>query len=418
MLLMLALGCGLVASIGITQVMAKRNVPAEAPAANTTTIFVALDDIPTGDPITPQVIKLEQWPKDKVPAGAIAKLEDVENRRPKSKIYKGAPILENWLLPKGSNQGATAQIPKGYRVVAIRVDDVSASSNMIRPGDRVDIIVYVQKSAGRGFEATKTQTILEDIKVFSVNDIYDLDPSGHENKVAARTISLLVTPAQAEKVTLATEMGKIRLVMRSFEDDTPVNSTGAVPEDLFGSTEASDRKKDDPVKPAKAAPNSNSSQDAFLALLNSKQPDPPAATAATPSTATPAVDGPQEPNNWTMRVIAATQVNDVVMQLNERSGAAPGTPGGERWTTNSAPADPSAKSGSTSGKTSKGSQASADQPQNTQPEPTPNAAQDKPAEPTGQSQNAKLEGDKRSPESQPETSKPNQDGPAVEQGDD
>jgi hypothetical protein len=204
--------------------------------------------------------------------------------------------------------------------------------------------------------------------------------------------------------------------MRSFEDDTPVNSTGAVPEDLFGNTEASDRKKDDPVKPAKSAPASNNnSQDAFLALLNSKQPDPP--VAAPPSTTTPAVDGPQEPNNWTMRVIAATQVNDVVMQLNERSGAAPGTPGGERWTTNSVPADPNAKSSSASGKASKGSQPSADQPQTTQPEPTTKAAQDKPAEPTGQSQDAKHEGDKSAPESQPETSKPNQDGPIVEQGD-
>lgn len=66
-LLMLALGCGLVASIGITQVMAKRTTANQTPAVDMTTIFVALDDIPTGDPVTPQLIKLEQWPKDKIP---------------------------------------------------------------------------------------------------------------------------------------------------------------------------------------------------------------------------------------------------------------------------------------------------------------------------------------------------------------
>lgn len=319
LLLTLALGCGLIASIGITQVMAKRAATVPAATTNMATIFVALEDIPTGDPITAQVIKLEQWPKDKVPPGALTRLEDVENRRPKTKIYKGAPILENQLLPKGANQGATAQIPKGYRVVAVKVDDVSGSASLIRPGDRVDVLAHFQRNVGKGIDVTKTQTILEDIKVFAVNDVYDLDAAGNEKKLSAKTISLLVTPAQGEKLTLAAEMGKIRLVMRSFEDDGQGGGRGAVPEDLFGSSEASDRKKDDPAPPSRplaaAAP-----ADDFLSFLRSKRPE-----------ASAAPEGPREPSNWTMRVIAANQVNDVVMQMDnsQASGASAGFP---RWT--------------------------------------------------------------------------------------
>jgi len=339
-LLMLALGCGLVASIGITQVMAKRTTAVQVPTADMTPIFVALDDIPTGDPVTPQLIKLEQWPKDKVPPGSLTKLEDVENRRPKTKIYKGAPLLENQLLPKGANQGATVQIPKGYRVVAVKVDDVSGSSNMIRPGDRVDILLHVQRDPGRGIDTTKAQTILEDIKVFAVNDVFDLDAAGHEKKIAARTISLLVTPSQAEKVTLATEMGKLRMVMRSFEDDAQVNSAGAVPEDLFSNTEAGDRVKDDPITPSKPLVNSDKTED-FLKFLKAKQAEP---VVEKPALQPSVLDeGPKEPNNWTMRVIAAAQVNDVVLQMSSQTAPNASAQGNERWkATTSTPVEPRA----------------------------------------------------------------------------
>lgn len=356
---MLALGCGLVASIGITQVMAKRESPGQATAVNTTTIFVALEDVPTGEPITPQLIKLEHWPKDKVPPGALTKLEDVENRRPKTKIYKGAPLLENQLLPKGSNQGATSQIPKGYRVVAIKVDDVSASSNMIRPGDRVDILVHVQRNPGKGIDATKTQTILEDIKVFAVNDVYDMDAGGNEKKMAAKTISLLVTPSQAEKVTLATEMGKIRMVMRSYEDDAQVNSVGAVPEDLFGDSEGSDRSQDDPVTPSQPPVKPDKAND-FVDFLKSRQTELPTV-----------VEGPQEPNNWTMRVIAANQVNDVVMQVSEQSTSPASARGSERWKTSTGKADATPTVAPPQEKPT----------QDQQPEPSPPTQDEPPTEP-------------------------------------
>ena len=63
-----------------------------------------------GDPISPQLLQLEEWPKDKVPPGALAKMEDVENRRPKSMIFKGSPILDDQLWPKGNSAGGPSLI--------------------------------------------------------------------------------------------------------------------------------------------------------------------------------------------------------------------------------------------------------------------------------------------------------------------
>jgi len=172
LLLMLALGCGLVASIGITQVMAKRSSGSPAATGETQSIFVALTEIPRGDLITAEMLKLEEWPSDKVPPGALTKIEDVEGRRPKSKVYAGSVLLDDQLLAKGlSNSGAPSQIPVGYRVVSVRVDDESGISNLIRPSDRVDVLLYMRRSPGAVAE-TSTRTILQDIQVFAVNDVF------------------------------------------------------------------------------------------------------------------------------------------------------------------------------------------------------------------------------------------------------
>ncbi len=98
-LLILALGCGLVASLGITQVLAKRGD--QAAPVDTAPVFVAKADIPQGTLAAGDLIKLEQWPKDKVPPGALCKPEEIDNRRAKLMIYAGQPILEPMLLHTG-----------------------------------------------------------------------------------------------------------------------------------------------------------------------------------------------------------------------------------------------------------------------------------------------------------------------------
>ena len=104
-LLLLALGCGLVASIGITEVMAKRNADSSAGTGETQPIFVAMTDIGLGDQLTSQVLKLEQWPKDKVPQGSISRIEDVEGRRTPARSF--TPANRSW------RTGCSAKGPAG-----------------------------------------------------------------------------------------------------------------------------------------------------------------------------------------------------------------------------------------------------------------------------------------------------------------
>jgi pilus assembly protein CpaB len=305
-LLLLALGCGLVASIGAMQVISRRNAESTVATGDTQPIYVALTDVGLGDLLTAQVLKLEDWPKGKIPAGAIARIEDVEGRRARTKLYAGEPILEHRLLGKGaSEQGATALIPKGYRVVPVKVDLVSGGSSLIVPGDRVDVMVHLVKDPGRDIQETVTRTILQDIKVFAVDNIVDLEKEKDPSKsISAKTICLLVTPEQAGKVMLASQLGTVNLVMRSPEDDQQGPNVQVRPSELFGAVVKSERRKETLLAPSD--PSLNEKANGVLDFLNSMRGAKTPPVAAVPATAAPA-----SPQTWTMRVLKPGSVDQV-----------------------------------------------------------------------------------------------------------
>jgi len=311
LLLVLALGCGLVASIGITQVMAKRGSDPPATEAETQQIFVALADIPTNDLITTEMLKLEEWPRDKVPEGALTKIEEVEGRRPRTKIWQGEVILERKLLTHGL-ASASGDVPVGYRVVSVKVTSEEAISNLVLPGDRVDVLLYLKQCPGTVCE-TGVRTLFQDIKVFAVNELYNLEGTEGQNSINAKTVSLLVTPKQAEKFTLATEMGQIRLTLRSHEDKDPVNLDGTFAKELTEG-EVGDRESEEMVQERPNTPSSDEELDGFLTMLDSQ-----GAPAAAP---------PAEPDSWTMQVIRASEVSDVVLEEVSDSSTAGGPAGG------------------------------------------------------------------------------------------
>jgi pilus assembly protein CpaB len=325
-LLLLALGCGLVASIGITQMLSSRNADSSAATGDTQPVYVAVNDVALGDLLTAQMLKLEQWPKGKVPAGAIARLEDAEGRRARTKLFAGEPILDHRLLGKGtSEQGATALIPKGYRVVPVKVDLVSGGSSLILPGDRVDVLVHLVKDMSRDIQETVTRTILQDIKVFAVDSVVDLEKEKEPGKtIAAKTISLLVTPEQAVKVMLASQLGTVNLVMRSPEDDQQGVAVQARPAELFGPTARSERGKENLLDDSDS--NLTDKANGLLGFLNSMKgkKTPPATVAPA------AAEASRE--TWSMRLLKAGTVDQVDFEAEPATAGSQALGGGWKIT--------------------------------------------------------------------------------------
>ena len=303
--LALALGCGLVAAVGVQQVLATRDRATPAPVVEMKAIVVAAEDIPMGDPVKITQIKLEGWPKSKIPEGALFKVEDVEGRRTKTKIYKGSPILDAQLLEKGAvDAGAAPWIPKGYRVVSVKVDPVSGSASMLRPSDRVDVVVHFPAMPSKGIPKDYTRTILQNVRVFAVDDKYALTGDEKNQKsIQAKTVSLLVTPEQAEILTAATELGQIRLVMRGLGDNDPVETKGVDPMELLGlPTQGGDPEKE--IVPGSEPPGK---EDAFAQFLSNQ---------TNSARATPVSTRGSGGQTWAMRLLLGSQVNDVVLEAD------------------------------------------------------------------------------------------------------
>lgn len=237
-LLALALGCGLVASIGISQVLDNKGKSAQV---ETLPIYVALQNINLGDEVDDTMVSLEEWPKDKVPVGAIAKWEDVEERRPRATIFKGEPLLDSKLLAKGQINDPIKAIPEGMRLKTISVDARRSAAGLLGPGNRVDLQIYVRRNEREGFTQPFSKIFLQNIRVFAVDATVERSADGEEARTVAKTVSLIVTPEQANRINLAENLGDVSLIPRGQDDEKIVEEFELNPEELLSLGTANNR---------------------------------------------------------------------------------------------------------------------------------------------------------------------------------
>lgn len=216
-LLALALGCGLVASIGISQVLDSNSK--NRAAVESVPIYVALQNINLGDPVDDLMVSLQEWPKDRVPVGAITKWEDIANRRPRTTIFQGEPLLDGKFLEKGQIQDPISSIPEGMRLKTVSVDARKSAAGLLSPGDRVDVQLFVQRNERENIPRPFTKIILQNLRVFAVDQAVQRSSDGTEARTVAKTVSLVVTPEQANKMLTAENMGEISLIPRHPDDD-------------------------------------------------------------------------------------------------------------------------------------------------------------------------------------------------------
>jgi pilus assembly protein CpaB len=274
LLLALALGCGLVASIGISQVMDRNN--SGHAKIETVPIYVAQHNINLGDPIDIKMLSLQEWPKDKVPRGAISKPEDLKGRRPRTAIIEGEPILEGKLMAPGQVANPIGQIQKGMRLKTIAVDAEKSAAGLLGPGDRVDVQLFVRKDQKTGVETAKSKIILQNIRVFAVDQTVQRSADGGEEKTIAKTVSLMLTPEQASKLSLAEQIGEISLIPRNPDDEAATDYQEFTVDDLLagGSGDKNSRELEQGGKKDDAASKGPSTDSLLTAIQNAPKKDP------------------------------------------------------------------------------------------------------------------------------------------------
>jgi pilus assembly protein CpaB len=166
-----------------------------------------------------------------LPAGAIAKKEDVVGRGVTVPIHQESPFYDIALAPKGAGAGFAATIPQGMRAFAVHVNEVVGVAGFAVAGMRVDVLVTGTPTAGADTGiGSITRTLLQNIQVLSAGQNYQKDAEG--KPVLVQVVNLLVTPEQAEILNLATQQ-TIQLVLRNPSDTQIVSTPGASTLNLF-----------------------------------------------------------------------------------------------------------------------------------------------------------------------------------------
>lgn len=203
---------------------------ASQPKVSGVKVVVAARTLNVGTLIQPIDVREADWPAD-VPPQAIAKVEDVIGRGVIATVYEREPLLESRLAPKGAGAGLAATIPSGMRAVAVRVNDVVGVAGFVVPGMRVDVLISgMPPNAPQGL-GTQTKTLLQNIEVLSAGQNIQKDAEG--KPVTVPVVNLLVTPEQAEVLSLASNDTRIQFVLRNPLDVKEAKTPGTALARLF-----------------------------------------------------------------------------------------------------------------------------------------------------------------------------------------
>lgn len=193
-------------------------------------IVVAARDLQRGTLVKDGDIKTVAWGSTVRPKGSFAEIKDVLNRGVVLETVEGEPMTELRLAPRAAGAGLAPSIPIGKRAVALRVNDVVAVSGYVIPGSRVDVLI-TGNAPGEGQQGPVIRTILQNVEVLSAGEQIQRDAEGKPLQVAV--ITLLVTPEEAETLSLASNETRIQLVLRNPMDDKKVEPPGTAVARLF-----------------------------------------------------------------------------------------------------------------------------------------------------------------------------------------
>jgi pilus assembly protein CpaB len=217
---------------------------------STTEIVVAVKDLEIGARIAATDLRLDEWPSSKLPDGVFTSFDELIDRTPIDRILVGEPVLTRRLADVGSGVGLSPKVPEGMRAMSVRVDDVNGVAGFVLPEARVDLLITGQPrdnpEAGQ-----MTRTLLGNVRILAAGEHLSPDASGRPQKVAVVTV--LLTPQQAEMITLAQAHGRLQLVLRNSNDPETAETTGVREAELFGGDDPTINVSN-PAPPAQRAP--------------------------------------------------------------------------------------------------------------------------------------------------------------------
>jgi pilus assembly protein CpaB len=211
----------MLASVVVYSALKRREAEVQSAMAKNVNIVVAAYDLPLGTKIEPGELKLAKWSSDSIPQGSYRTQKELIGSYVKSSFVANEPIVANKLFVGQKTAGVMPLlIPFGMRAVSVPVDEVSDIAGFVLPHTRVDVLVALSQNNTKPF----SKIVLQNVEVLAVAQEIEMK---NDKPTPVKVVTLLVTPHEAERLSLASREGTLRLAMRNFNDNKIVLTSGS-----------------------------------------------------------------------------------------------------------------------------------------------------------------------------------------------
>src|SRR6267378_4499039 len=202
-----ALALGAFVSFAVYRNLQSRTGPNNAPGVD---VVIAAGDIQVGAKIEDKDVKVVRFPSGDLPPSCFHLKSSVVGRGVVLPIAKGEFVLPLKLAGENAGYGLPSLIPPGMRAVSVRVNEVVSVAGFVLPGTRVDVLLTGNPS---GASEQQTTTVLENVAVIAAGQRLERNAAGDPQTTPV--ITLLVSPDDAQRLTLASSQGHIQLALRN-----------------------------------------------------------------------------------------------------------------------------------------------------------------------------------------------------------
>lgn len=225
--LLVALVLGVAAAMLVKKQMQANKGPAKD-AGDYVAVVVAKQDIEPAQELKLTDLTTTKMPAAAVPSRSFTDPNQVAGRVTTTTLVKGLPIVEPSLAEQGAGSGPQALVPPGFRAITVQVNEFSGVAGMLVPGNKVDVITVI-----RDQQQVMARTIVQGLKVLAIGRDLTKHAEGEANP-PANSVTLLVTPEQAQSIQLAMSNGTPWLALRSTRDEQLVEAKATKLDDLKG----------------------------------------------------------------------------------------------------------------------------------------------------------------------------------------
>ena len=221
----IAVVLGLIAVVLINMYMgsSRKSQVAQTQAGVGAPVVVAAAAIGRGATLQPTQLKVVNYPAGSVPSGSFQTVAQVaptakdQQRVAMRDVAVDEPILSTTVSAPGGKLSMSTELDPGMQAITLRSNDITGVAGFVLPGDRVDIML--SRGIGKGeSQSSVTQVVAQNMKVMAVDQVDDEQQS---KPIVSRSITLEVTPEQAQQMVQAQTMGMLSLALRHVQDTAP-----------------------------------------------------------------------------------------------------------------------------------------------------------------------------------------------------